>query len=553
MHGDRYLHRFLKAFLFDDNQSFYRRLMKPEANREIIENLMRIPDPSRADVNRIKMKIAEKYGLTRVPSNSDIIRCLKPEERDKILEILRRKTVRTASGVLIVAVMSKPWPCPKNEPCAYCPGGPAMGVPQSYTGLEPAALRGAQNNYDPYSQVKHRIAQYRAIGHTVDKVELIVMGGTFPSTPVQYQKTFIQRCLDAINGCASKSLEEAKKKAETSKIRNVGITVETRPDWSKEVHVDQMLSMGVTRVELGVQNVYDDIYELIDRGHTVNDVVEATRILKDSGLKIVYHMMPGLPGSNFKRDLEGFKKIFSDPDFKPDMLKIYPCLVIKGTKLYEWWKQGKYEPYTTEEAVNLIAEVKKIVPEWVRIMRVQRDIPAQLIETGVTRSNLRELVLNRLEKENLRCRCIRCREVGHRWLKDHVKPDLNRVQTVMRTYEASEGTEYFISAEDPVNDILIGFVRLRFPSDKPHRPEILGQNASLIRELRVYGSLVPVGSHRKEAYQHKGWGKTLLKKAEQISREQGYTKIVVTSALGTKEYYKELGYTYDGPYMSKKL
>jgi len=264
-------------------------------------------------------------------------------------------------------------------------------------------------------------------------------------------------------------------------------------------------------------------------------------------------MMPGLPGSNFGRDLEGFKKIFSDSDFKPDMLKIYPCLVIEGTRLYEWWKQGKYTPYTTDEAVKLLSEVKKIVPEWVRIMRVQRDIPAYLIEKGVDKSNLRELVIGNLRKEGFRCRCIRCREAGHRWLKDKVAPNYKQVEMLEKSYEANSGTEHFISAEDNINDILIGYLRLRFPSNRAHRPEIHGKKDSLIRELRVCGPVVPVGKRSREAHQHKGYGKLLLEKAEEVSREHGYSKIVVTSALGTKRYYRRLGYRYDGPYMSKSL
>jgi len=520
---------------------------------DIIDDLMKIPNPSKEDVNRVKARIAEKYKLSRVPSNSEIIRHLTPSQRAKLLKVLRRKTVRTASGVTVIAAMTRPWPCPQKEPCAYCPGGPSQGVPQSYTGHEPAALRGWQNEYDPFKQVKQRIEQYTAIGHTVDKVELIIMGGTFLSAPTEYQKYFVQRCLDAITQRNSKSLEEAKKLAETSRVRNVGITVETRPDWSKEIHVNRMLSMGVTRVEIGVQNVYDDIYELVNRGHKVSDVIEATRILKDSGLKVVYHMMPGLPGSNFQRDLEGFKKIFFDPNFKPDMLKIYPCLVIEGTRLYEWWKKGLYKPYTTEEAVDLIVQVKKMIPEWVRIMRIQRDIPAYLIVEGVNRSNLRELALNRLRKEGLRCRCIRCREAGHRWLRDHVRPELENINVWVQSYEASEGKEFFISAEDKMNDVLVGYLRLRFPSEKAHRPEISEENVSLIRELRVCGDLVPVGRHSEEAFQHRGWGRKLIEEAERISRENGFEKILVTSALGTKEYYKRLGFTYDGVYMGKKL
>ena len=527
--------------------------MESSVFKDIIESLMDIPNPSREDVNRVKVRIAEKYRLNYVPSNSEIIRRLSMSQRAKLLKVLRRKNVRVASGVTVIAAMTKPWPCPKEEPCIYCPGGPSKGSPQSYTGHEPAALRGRQNDYDPFRQVRQRIAQYRAIGHEVDKVELIIMGGTFPSTPLHYQEWFVQRCLDAITGKVSRSLDEAKRNAETSRIRNVGITVETRPDWSREIDVDRMLSMGVTRVEVGVQNIYDDIYETVNRGHKVSDVIEATRILKDSGLKVVYHMMPGLPGSDFKRDLEGFKEIFSNPDFKPDMLKIYPCLVIKGTKLYEWWRQGLYKPYTTKEAVELIVQVKKIIPEWVRIMRVQRDIPAYLIVAGVKRSNLRELVLEELRREGLRCRCIRCREAGHRWLRDHVRPDLDKVKIYIQEYEASMGREFFISAEDKENDVLIGYLRLRFPSEKAHRPEIADKNVSIIRELRVCGELVPVGEYSEEALQHKGWGQKLLREAERVSRENGMEKILVTSALGTKRYYKKLGYDYDGVYMSKKL
>ena len=274
--------------------------MSIAAYREIIQRLMEIPNPTKSDVDHIKIKVAGKHSLNKIPSNSEILQHLKPEESVKLLPILRRKAVRTISGVTVVAVMTEPSPCPKDEPCAYCPGGPTEGVPQSYTGHEPAALRGAQNSYNPYAQVRTRIEQLEAIGHKVDKVELIVMGGTFPSTSPEYQEDFVKQCLDAITEQKSGSLEEAKKLAETSRIRNVGITVETRPDWAKQEHVDRMLSMGVTRVEVGVQNVYDDIYVGVNRGHRVKDVVEATRIMKDSGLKVVYHLMPGLPGSSFE-------------------------------------------------------------------------------------------------------------------------------------------------------------------------------------------------------------------------------------------------------------
>ena len=520
--------------------------------QEIIQRLIATENINKKDLNTIKIKVSGKYKVS-APSNSIIIKYLKPEERKKLLPLLKRKTVRSISGIVAVAVMTAPYPCPKNSPCAYCPGGPDFAVPQSYTGFEPATMRGLQNNFDPHAQVRSRIGQLEAIGHTVDKVELIIMGGTFPATPLNYQEHFVQRCLDAITCIQSKSLDEAKTNAESSLIRNVGITVETRPDRANEEDIDHMLSMGVTRVELGVQTVFDDIYELVNRGHRVEDVIEATCALKDSGLKVCYHMMPGLPGSNFEKDLDAFRRIFEDPGFKPDMIKIYPCLVIKGTKVYDWWLEGKYEPYTTEEATELIAQVKKMIPSWVRVMRIQRDIPAGLIMAGVKKSNLRELVLQKLKDEGSTCQCIRCREVGHRIIKDNVSPDLEKIRFSKLEYKASDGKEFFISIEDRLNDVLIGYLRLRAPSEKAHRPEI-GPDTSIVRELHVYGDVVPVGKHVAEAWQHKGCGALLLSEAEKTSLEElGREKIVITSALGTKQYYKGFGYDYDGPYVSKHL
>jgi elongator complex protein 3 len=525
-----------------------------DALREIIEGLMRLSSPTHDDLCRVKMRTAAKYELKKVPSNSEILCMLKAEERGKLLPLLRRKATRSISGVTVIAVMTKPYPCPQPEPCAYCPGGPSFGVPQSYTGFEPAAMRGLQNEFDPFLQVRSRIEQLRAIGHNVDKVELIVMGGTFPAAPLDYQEWFIQRCLDAIAGKDSLSLEEAKRNAETSRIRNVGITVETRPDWAKETHVDHMLDMGVTRVELGVQNPNDEIYRLVGRKHTVQDVVEATRIMKDAGLKIVYHLMLGLPGSSLEEDLKVFERIFGNSDFKPDMIKIYPCLVLKDTRAYEWFLEGKYRPYTNEEAARLIVEAKKIIPCWVRVMRVQRDIPAPLIVAGVNRSNLRQLVQQKLREQGVRCRCIRCREVGHRMMFDKVKVNSDKVEILTRKYLASEGEEVFISAEDVENDVLIGYLRLRIPSEKAHRQEVKAKPCSIVRELHVYGPLVPVGERLARAWQHRGFGGVLLGEAERISREEfGLEKVLVLSGLGVREYFGRFGYVCDGVYMEKRL
>jgi len=475
-----------------------------------------------------------------------------PREREKLLPILRMKPVRTISGVNVVAVMTKPWPCPHGR-CAYCPGGPPFGTPQSYTGHEPAAMRGIQHDFDPYLQARSRIEQMRATGNPVGKVDLIVMGGTFPAMPPDYQEYFVQRCLDAMIGKNSQSLEEAKKGAEACRIRNVGITVETRPDWAKEEHVDRMLSLGVTRVELGVQNIYDDIYRLVNRGHSVQDVVEAAQVLKDAGLKVVMHMMPSL-FTSYERDLEMFKTLFKDERFKPDAMKIYPTLVLEGTKLYDMWRRGEYSPYPMDKIIDLIVKVKEMVPKWIRIQRIQRDIPSNLIVAGVKASNLRQLVQERLRQKGVRCRCIRCREAGHRMLKEGIIPNPSDIELMITKEKASEGEDIFISFEDPVNDILVGYLRLRIPSEKVHRPEVSSEPSSVVRELHIHGPMVPVGEHKLDAWQHKGYGRRLIAEAERLSVEEyDRRKILILSALGTKHYYMRFGYRYDGPYVSKFL
>jgi elongator complex protein 3 len=525
-----------------------------DAMQEIVDALMLLKKPTQADLHQLKAKTAAKHHLKHVPSNPEIIAQLNPQQKRKLLPVLRRKATRTISGVTIIAVMTKPYPCPQPEPCAYCPGGPTQGVPQSYTGHEPAAMRGKQNDYDPYLQVQSRMEQLTAIGHNVDKIELIVMGGTFPATPQEYQSWFIKRCLDAITAKQSATLEEAKRNAENSKTRNVGITVETRPDWAKQTHINALLEMGVTRIELGVQNPDDKIYRLVGRTHTVADVKEATRTAKDAGLKVAYHMMPGMPSSNPQKDLAAFKRVFTNPNFKPDMLKIYPCLVMEDTKTHDWYQNGTYQPYSTEEAANLIAQIKKTIPPWIRIMRVQRDIPARLIVAGVKKSNLRQLVHEKLASQGEECQCIRCREIGHRKMLGETPPNPNNIQIKTTRYEASEGQEIFIEAIHPETNTLVGYLRLRIPSEKAFRPEILKAPSAIVRELHVYGPLVPVGKHSAKAWQHKGFGGTLLCEAECVAQEDfGLKKILVISALGTKRYYMRFGYERDGVYVSKSL
>ena len=517
------------------------------ALREIAEKLLLIEKPTRTELDRIKIQVARAHALPCIPRNSEILTVLNKTEAERLLPVLRRKDARSISGVSVVAVMTQPYPCPHGR-CAYCPGGPDEESPQSYTGYEPAAMRGAQNEYDPQRQAKARVKQLETIGHVVDKIDLIIMGGTFPASPRPYQEGFVKGCLDALTDIPSDDLAEAKLNAEKSDIRNVGITVETRPDCLNEADIDGILDLGVTRVELGVQNIYDDIYNRVDRGHLVQHVVDATARLKDSALKICYHMMPGLPGSSLDRDLDGFKTIFEDPRFKPDMLKIYPTLVVRGTRLYDWWRKGEYIPLNTEEAAELVSKVMEITPPWVRIMRVQRDIPLTHIEAGVDMSNLRQLAEGRLLARGGRCRCIRCREAGH----SAKSPKSSRVEMTHTVYEASGGTEDFIQAEDREADALVGFVRLRIPR-KPFRPEIDTQTG-LIRELHIYGHMVPVGERRGDAWQHKGWGEALMAEAEKAAKEMyNMRRVVVMSALGTKQYYARLGYKKLGPYVSKPL
>ncbi|MFQ6051487.1 MAG: tRNA uridine(34) 5-carboxymethylaminomethyl modification radical SAM/GNAT enzyme Elp3 [Candidatus Hydrothermarchaeota archaeon] len=502
---------------------------------------------SKEELEKAKINACKLFNLKRLPSNSEILNNVREEDYEKVLPLLRRKPVRTLSGVTVIAVMTDPYPCPHGR-CAYCPGGPNENTPQSYTGSEPASMRGKTLDYDPYKQVSFRIDQLERIGHPVDKIELIVMGGTFTSRPSSYQINFIKGCLEGITEVRRENLSQVIKDCETSKRRVSGITIETRPDYSKEKHVDLMLSYGTTRVELGVQTVFDDILSKLDRGHTVEDVIEATKILKDSGLKVCYHIMPGLPFSDFKRDLKAFKIILKE-EFSPDMLKIYPCVVVKGTKIYEWYKRGDYNPLGKDEALKLILEAKKLLPKWIRTMRIQRDIPSNKIVAGVKKTNLGELVYNRLALNKERCRCIRCREVGHKAYKEKIEP--KDIDIVIDSYNASDGKEYFISAEDIERDILIGYLRLRIPSE-PYRKE-LDKDTSLVREIHVYGPLSPVGMVFEDSYQHKGFGKKLLREAELISLNEGMKRISVTSGIGVREYFKKLGYSLVGPYMIKGI
>ncbi|MGM0510289.1 MAG: tRNA uridine(34) 5-carboxymethylaminomethyl modification radical SAM/GNAT enzyme Elp3 [Thermoplasmatota archaeon] len=508
---------------------------------EILRDIQSGEISNTKELQKAKMNYCKKYGIAELPSNADILEKVenfKDIKKDEVLDVLQRKPSRKKSGVTVIAVMTSPAECPHGR-CIMCPGGPfdEEPSPQSYTGKEPAALRGERNDFDPKKQVLDRLQQYRAIGHTTDKVDLIIMGGTFPARDWDYQKEFTKGCYDGLNGKPAKTLKEAKKINENTDIRCIGLTIETRPDYCKGNELDRMLELGATRVELGVQTLSDEVLDAINRGHTVQDTVEATRLAKNRGLKVCYHMMPGLPGTTPEKDLENFKKLFDDQRFQPDMLKIYPTLVIEGTELYDMWKDGEYEPLSTNEAAESVAQMKDIVPPYVRIQRVQRDVPSPLVDAGVKKSNLRQYAKRAMHEKGLSCDCIRCREVGH----SEEDVDRSNIGLTKIEYEASGGIEHFLELGE--NGIIVGYARLR-TSDE-HIP--------ILRELKVVGNMTPVSeTGQKNGFQHTGFGRSLVKECEQISR-QFDDSLKVISGIGAREYYRKLGYKLDEPYMVKLL
>ena len=458
-----------------------------------------------------------------------------------------KKFARTISGVTPVAVMTLPMKCPGQ--CIYCPT--YLATPQSYTPESPAVLRAKRCDYDARKQIELRLKVLSEMGHPIDKVELIVMGGTFLAYPEDYQYQFIKDCFDALNGEESSTLEEAKRLNETANHRCTGLCIETRPDWCQQEEIDRMLEFGTTRVELGVQTLDDEIYRLTRRGHKVEDVVKATRLLKEHGFKVHYHWMPGLPGSTPDKDLELSVRLFSDAGFKPDGLKLYPTMVVEGTELEKWYRDGRYHPYPSDEMINLLVKIKSIVPKYVRISRVLRDIPAKFIMAGC-KDSLRSVIKQRMEQQGVECNCIRCREYGHR-VQDGW--EIGKPQMVRMDYEASGGKEIFLSFEDE-NETLFGLLRMRIQS----KPIIsLGKkiegNLALIRELHIYGPEVPLTERKPEAAQHKGLGKALLSEAERIAGDEFQAQqIVVLSGVGAKEYYRSgFGYHSQGEYMVKNL
>ncbi|KAM7141633.1 elongator complex protein 3 [Molossus nigricans] len=510
------------------------------------------------DLNKLKTKTAAKYGLSAQPRLVDIIAAVPPQYRKVLVPKLKAKPIRTASGIAVVAVMCKPHRCPHisftGNICVYCPGGPDSDFEystQSYTGYEPTSMRAIRARYDPYLQTRHRIEQLKQLGHSVDKVEFIVMGGTFMALPEEYRDYFIRNLHDALSGHTSNNIYEAVKYSERSLTKCIGITIETRPDYCMKRHLSDMLTYGCTRLEIGVQSVYEDVARDTNRGHTVKAVCESFHLAKDSGFKVVAHMMPDLPNVGLERDIEQFTEFFENPAFRPDGLKLYPTLVIRGTGLYELWKSERYKSYSPSDLIELVARILALVPPWTRVYRVQRDIPMPLVSSGVEHGNLRELAFARMKDLGIQCRDVRTREVGIQEIHHKVRP--YQVELVRRDYVANGGWETFLSYEDPDQDILIGLLRLRKCSEETFRFELVG-GVSIVRELHVYGSVVPVSSRDPTKFQHQGFGMLLMEEAERIAREEhGSGKIAVISGVGTRNYYRKIGYRLQGPYMVKTL
>ncbi len=567
---------------------------------ELIGDILESSAMNDRQLNNLKISYAKKYTFGKIIKNPEIIAYCNDKNRAEVIKKLNIKPVRELSGVTVVALFAKPHACPHGK-CMYCPGGidsPFGDTPQSYTGKEPAAMRAIRNNYDPYFQIFNRLEHYVINGHMPDKLELIFMGGTFPSLEVEYRDEFVNSVYKAINdfgdlfiiedsdGCKSidyvkfneffetkvdfkseerrirvhekmlelklkniKTLEFEINRNETSNVRSIGLTVETKPDWALEKEVNDMLRYGVMRFEVGVQTLNEKCLKMTNRGHTLEETKRSFQVMKDSCLKINAHMMLGLPASDLTIDEDSMLDLFRLPEYRPDMLKIYPCLVVEGTPLYNMWEMGKFHPIDTPKAAEIIARTYAEIPRYVRVMRVQRDIPTTEVQEGVRNSNLRQYVDREMEKHNIISKDIRAREIGFRQ-KEGVK--LGTFDIKVESYDSSSGKDYFLDVADE-NDTMIGFIRLRFPFQTDLRPEI-DVKTSLIRELHIYGQTIPVGDESTDnIVQHKGWGRKLLARAEEIAKENGFEKMAIISGVGVREYYRKFGYELEGPYMCKKL
>jgi len=509
----------------------------------IIQELIKVRAKTQADLALTKRRMAKKYKIP-CPTNINLLKTYHEMAKNKrvkklakIENLLKTRPIRSLSGIVNISALTKPYPCPGK--CLYCPT--EKGIPKSYVSGEPAVERAKRLNYDPYLQVKKRIEMLESEGHPTDKVELRIVGGTWSYYPKNYQGWFVKKCFDACNKKVSKNLKEAQRLNEKVKHRIVGLSVETRPDFIALPEIKRLRKFGATLVELGVQSIYDNVLKLNLRGHEVKETILATKLLKDASFKVLYQMMLNLPGSNLKRDKEMFEELFSNSDFRPDLLKIYPCALLKEASLYKWWRDGKYRPYTEKQLINLVKKIKKQIPYYVRIQRITRDIPGTSIVAGPAKiSNLRQIIAKEMKKEGWRCKCIRCREVKEKY---NVK---ERIYLLRESYRSSGGKEIFLSFENKKRTKLYSLLRLRITSD----------NNALIREIHTYGLQVPInrGLTSIISPQHRGLGKKLLKETEKITKKEfGLNKITIISGIGARGYFKNLGYQLKNTYMVKKF
>ncbi len=542
---------------------------------KIVKKIIKANPQTQEEFLKLKREFFYKYKIKQA-SNAELLKLYnklvkkQSKSTDKFAEILKKRKIRTLSGVAPIAVLTKSYGCPGE--CVYCPTEKKM--PKSYLSNEPAVMRAILCGFSPFRQVTARIKALEANGHDVEKIELIVMGGTWSTFGEKYKYWYISELFRAANsyGKNKKSqdnfsdiklsklkedLKKEQKKNETGKYRIVGLTLETRPDYINEKEILQFREFGCTRVEIGVQAVDDKILKLNKRGHGVKEITESTLLLKKAGFKINYHLMPNLPGATPSKDFKMFKEIFYDKRFLPDQIKIYPCVVVKGALLYDWWKKGKYKPYTDKQLLNLLLKIKKITPYYIRIVRLIRDIPTVSIEAGNKVSNLRQTLQSKMSEDGESCKCIRCREARGKKIK------LGEEKLFIESYDALEGREHFISIESRDRKTLYAFVRLRVPTKFPSLvkggqggfyktfPELVG--AGLIRELHTYGKLTPVNSGKGKDIQHQGFGKRLMLEAEAITKKAGLKKVAVISGIGVREYYKKIDYDLEGTYMVKDL
>ena len=559
---------------------------------KIILSAIQSPPKNEAEFGALKRNfIGKNKGESALPSKTSLLtayhKLLKAKriKRNLSLEkLLTRRSVRTLSGVTIITSLVKPYPCPGK--CVYCPLD--IRMPKSYLSEEPAAARALTLKFDPWKQMVKRIEALENNGHPTEKIELIIKGGTWNSYPLAYQHWFILESFRAANGMPKKipgsaSLEKIRKELqkqqklnEKSKHRIIGLTLETRPDSISEKTLLQMREQGCTRLELGVQHTDEEILKLVKRGHTVDQVKSAMRLAKNFGFKVDFHLMPMLPGATPEKDLAMLLEIFDNPAYRPDMIKIYPCSVVKGSELYDWFQAGKFHSYPVEELVRILKIFKSKVPDYVRISRLIRDIPGQLIETGNRITNLRQVIQAEMKAEGTFCRCLRCREVGHSPLlhrgegRVRSRVDLSP-KLFIEQYSASGGTEYFLSFEDKQRQVVFAFCRLRI-CDRPLSGSLLCEgerdatlasteeragrglaSAAFIRELHTYGQLIRIGKYDKTSSQHQGLGKKLLKEAEKIAKKNHCAEINVISGVGVRDYYRSLGYRLRKTYMVKKI